>query len=219
MGEHTLRYSPDGHEFVDVCPLCSDVALDHGWVREGHAVSPALQQHPRRSRQKTLWQALLGAREEEAGAGRLRADPAPPLRRRAGPRRGRRPLQPVDVPADGRRRGQEPRPAEGVDRAARGRQRRDRAHLRLGHHLVPVPRHARRGAAGADRRPRARPRRGRADVRAVERPLRRDRPARPRARHRRPRPRGSARIPALGGPAPPRPASRSTMATTTVMPP
>jgi hypothetical protein len=66
MGEHTLRYSPDGHEFVDVCPLCSDVALDYGWVREGHAVSPALQQHPRRRRQKTLWQALLGAREEEA---------------------------------------------------------------------------------------------------------------------------------------------------------
>ena len=66
MGEHTLRFSPDGHEFVDVCPLCSDVALDHGWVREGHAVSPALQQHPRRKRQKTLWQTLLGAREEEA---------------------------------------------------------------------------------------------------------------------------------------------------------
>jgi hypothetical protein len=66
MGEHTLRYSPDGHEFVDVCPLCGDVALDYGWVREGHAVSPALQQHPRRRRQKTLWQALLGAREEEA---------------------------------------------------------------------------------------------------------------------------------------------------------
>ena len=49
-----------------MCPLCSDVALDHGWVREGHAVSPALQQHPPRRRQKTLWQALLGAREEEA---------------------------------------------------------------------------------------------------------------------------------------------------------
>jgi hypothetical protein len=66
MGEHTLRYSPDGHEFVDVCPLCSEVALDHGWVREGHAVSAALQQHTRRRRQKTLWQTLLGAREEEA---------------------------------------------------------------------------------------------------------------------------------------------------------
>jgi hypothetical protein len=66
MGEHTVRFSPDGHEFVDVCPLCSEVALDHGWVREGHAVSPALQQHTRRRRQKTLWQTLLGAREEAA---------------------------------------------------------------------------------------------------------------------------------------------------------
>jgi len=66
MGEHTLRFSPDGEEFVDVCPLCSEVALDHGWVREGHAVSPALQQHTRRRRQKTLWQTLLGAREEAA---------------------------------------------------------------------------------------------------------------------------------------------------------
>ena len=66
MGEHTLRFSPDGHEFVDVCPLCSEVALDHGWVREGHAVSAALQQHPRKRRQKTLWQTLLGAREEAA---------------------------------------------------------------------------------------------------------------------------------------------------------
>lgn len=66
MGEHTLRFSPDGEEFVDVCPLCSEVALDHGWVREGHAVSPALQQHPRKRRQKTLWQTLLGTRDEEA---------------------------------------------------------------------------------------------------------------------------------------------------------
>ena len=66
MGEHTLRFSPDGHEFVDVCPLCGDVALDHGWVREGHAVSPALQQHPRRRRQRTLWQALLGTNDDEA---------------------------------------------------------------------------------------------------------------------------------------------------------
>ena len=65
MGEHTLRFSPDGAEFVDVCPLCSEVALDHGWVREGHAVSAALQQPTRKRRQKTLWQTLLGAREEE----------------------------------------------------------------------------------------------------------------------------------------------------------
>jgi len=65
QGERALRYSPDGSRFVDVCPLCSDVALDHGWVKEGVAVSPMLQQPPRRRRQKSLWQSLLGAREEE----------------------------------------------------------------------------------------------------------------------------------------------------------
>ena len=65
QGEHVVRFSPDGHGFVDVCTLCQDVALDHGWVREGIAVSPTLTHAPRRRRQKTLWQALLGAREEE----------------------------------------------------------------------------------------------------------------------------------------------------------
>ncbi len=65
MGESTSRFSPDGHEFVDVCPLCSEVALDHGWVREGHAVSIAIQSTGRRRRQKTLWQTLLGARDVE----------------------------------------------------------------------------------------------------------------------------------------------------------
>jgi hypothetical protein len=65
MGEHATRFSPDGHEHLDVCPLCHDIALDSGWVREGNVVSPALQSSPaRRRRQKTLWQTLLGAREE-----------------------------------------------------------------------------------------------------------------------------------------------------------
>jgi hypothetical protein len=64
QGEHALRYSPDGSQYVDVCPLCSDIAVDHGWVKEGVAVSPMLQQ-PVRRRQRSLWQSLLGAREEE----------------------------------------------------------------------------------------------------------------------------------------------------------
>ncbi len=64
QGEHALRYSPDGTQYVDVCPLCSDIAVDHGWVKEGVAVSPMLQQ-PVRRRQRSLWQSLLGAREEE----------------------------------------------------------------------------------------------------------------------------------------------------------
>ncbi len=65
QGELTIRFSPDGHGFVDVCTLCQDVALEHGWVREGLTHSPALAHTPRRRRQKTLWQALLGARDEE----------------------------------------------------------------------------------------------------------------------------------------------------------
>jgi hypothetical protein len=65
MGEQTSRFSPDGHEYVDVCPLCSDVAFEYGWVREGNPVSVALQATGRRRRQKTLWQTLLGARHEE----------------------------------------------------------------------------------------------------------------------------------------------------------
>jgi hypothetical protein len=64
QGEHALRYSPDGTRYVDVCPLCADVAVDHGWVKEGVSVSPVMQQPARRRRQKTLWQSLLGAREE-----------------------------------------------------------------------------------------------------------------------------------------------------------
>ena len=67
MGEHALRFTPDGSEFLDVCPLCQEVALDYGWVREGLAVSPALQSgSARRRRSRTLWQSLLGAREDRA---------------------------------------------------------------------------------------------------------------------------------------------------------
>jgi len=65
QGEHALRYSPDGTSFVDVCPLCTEAALDHGWVREGVSISPMLQQPVHRRRQRSLWQQLLGAREEE----------------------------------------------------------------------------------------------------------------------------------------------------------
>ena len=68
MGERAFRFTADGSEFVDVCPLCQEAALDYGWVREGLAVSPTIQEGSprRRPRSKTLWQALLGTREEAA---------------------------------------------------------------------------------------------------------------------------------------------------------
>ena len=63
QGEYALRFSPDGLEFVDVCPLCQEVALEYGWVREGAPMSPALSPHARRRRPR--WAQLLGVRNGE----------------------------------------------------------------------------------------------------------------------------------------------------------
>jgi hypothetical protein len=63
QGEYALRFSPDGLEFVDVCPLCQEVALEYGWVREGAPMSPALSPHSRRRRPR--WAQLLGVRNGE----------------------------------------------------------------------------------------------------------------------------------------------------------
>jgi hypothetical protein len=58
QGEYTVRFSPDGVEFADVCSLCQDVALDYGWVREGGPISPALAAHARKKRPR--WAQFLG---------------------------------------------------------------------------------------------------------------------------------------------------------------
>jgi hypothetical protein len=64
MGERATRFSADGEIYLDVCPLCQDVAVQQGWVREGFPVSPALQQPFRR--RKSLWTSLLGSRPVDA---------------------------------------------------------------------------------------------------------------------------------------------------------
>jgi hypothetical protein len=49
VGERTVRYTPDGHEFVDVCPLCQEIAAEQGWLKEGSPTSPALlEERPRK---------------------------------------------------------------------------------------------------------------------------------------------------------------------------
>lgn len=41
MGERAVRFQPyAGAEFVDVCPLCVDEALEHGWIKEGSPTTP-----------------------------------------------------------------------------------------------------------------------------------------------------------------------------------
>ena len=49
VGERALRYSPDeGESFLDVCPLCQEVALEHGWLKEGSPTSPVVPDTRRR---------------------------------------------------------------------------------------------------------------------------------------------------------------------------
>jgi hypothetical protein len=49
VGERTVRYSPDGHDFVEVCPLCQDIAAEQGWLKEGSPTSPTvLEERPRK---------------------------------------------------------------------------------------------------------------------------------------------------------------------------
>jgi hypothetical protein len=51
LGERAFRFSPDdGAEFVDVCPLCQEAALDAGWVKEGSPTSPTINLDRRRKR-------------------------------------------------------------------------------------------------------------------------------------------------------------------------
>lgn len=64
MGEHALRFTPDGGSYVDVCPLCQEIALEHGWLREGSPLTPTVALDARRRRR--TWGGLLGGRRHEA---------------------------------------------------------------------------------------------------------------------------------------------------------
>jgi hypothetical protein len=60
MGEHAIRFSPGGGEYVDVCPLCQEVALEHGWLREGSPSMPTVPVDARR--RKSRWGGLFSAK-------------------------------------------------------------------------------------------------------------------------------------------------------------
>ena len=63
MGEHTTRFAPDAAGYVDVCPLCQDIALEHGWLREGSPTSLTVPIDSRRKRRS--WSSFLGRRRSE----------------------------------------------------------------------------------------------------------------------------------------------------------
>jgi hypothetical protein len=60
MGERAIRFSPNGGaDYVDVCPLCAETALEYGWIREGAPTSPTVSAS-RRRRGRSLLQTLFG---------------------------------------------------------------------------------------------------------------------------------------------------------------
>ena len=78
MGERAVRFSPEeGAELVDVCPLCQETALEHGWIKEGTPTTPTIPGDRRRRRRG--FGDLLGL--HRAGADDTLAPPEPILRR------------------------------------------------------------------------------------------------------------------------------------------
>jgi hypothetical protein len=76
MGERAIRFAPaEGDELVDVCPLCQDVAVEHGWIKEGTPTTPTFQAERRRRRR-----GLAGLFDRSAGEETI-APPEPILRR------------------------------------------------------------------------------------------------------------------------------------------
>jgi hypothetical protein len=50
IGERAVRFAPNGADFVDVCPLCQETALGHGWIKEGSPTAPTVSNDRRRRR-------------------------------------------------------------------------------------------------------------------------------------------------------------------------
>jgi hypothetical protein len=61
LGERTVRYAPNGgDDYVDVCPLCQETALESGWVKEGAPTTPMIPVERKRGRFSLA--GLLGVR-------------------------------------------------------------------------------------------------------------------------------------------------------------
>ena len=81
MGERAVRFAPEeGGELVDVCPLCQEIAIEHGWLKEGAPTTPTVA-GDRRRRRRGLPE-LLGLRR--AASADAVTPPEPILRRLSG---------------------------------------------------------------------------------------------------------------------------------------
>jgi hypothetical protein len=69
MGERAVSFAPsEGAELVDVCPLCQELAVEAGWIKEGAPTTPTLEGGRRRRRKRNLVEmlGLTRAADEEA---------------------------------------------------------------------------------------------------------------------------------------------------------
>jgi hypothetical protein len=61
MGERAVRFAPgEGAELVDVCPLCQELAVEAGWIKEGTPTTPTIEGERRRRRHRRGLSGFLG---------------------------------------------------------------------------------------------------------------------------------------------------------------
>jgi hypothetical protein len=81
LGERAVRFAPDeGAGLVEVCPLCQEIAVEHGWLKEGTPTTPTIPGDKRRRRRGLP--ELLGIRR--ASGDDTITPPEPILRRLSG---------------------------------------------------------------------------------------------------------------------------------------
>jgi hypothetical protein len=74
MGERTVRFRPNGgDEYVHVCPLCQEAAVQSGWLREGAPTTPTVASE-RRHRRFSL-ASLLGVPPRPAAEEPVASEP------------------------------------------------------------------------------------------------------------------------------------------------
>src|SRR5579862_1004975 len=68
MGERAMSFAPsEGAELVDVCPLCQELAVEAGWIKEGAPTTPTLEGGRRRRRKRNLVEFLGLTRTTDDG--------------------------------------------------------------------------------------------------------------------------------------------------------
>jgi hypothetical protein len=78
MGERAVRFAPEeAADLVDVCPLCQEIAIEHGWLKEGTPTTPTIVGDKRRRRRGLP--ELLGLRRSTAD---IAVTPPEPILRR-----------------------------------------------------------------------------------------------------------------------------------------